>query len=208
MSNYVIEVVKAKHTVGCIYFGYGMTFDTLAEISKIRKLIDNYNENLINANIPYEVLAHRFLEKENVECDRVGLYSVLFSNTEKYVKKIYPEYVWLYEEEEESLNLSSGVIAISKKDILICKEDSHERAIINLDKNVVSFINFFDIISIDDYMEKTKISTSEFYKIPTLPSNLSLDNISFNQLEDFYELFNGGSKEFRIGDCVVKPVVR
>lgn len=196
-DSHTLEVVYDNETVGLVY--YQNKLNIVSELFELSILLENYNKNLVNEDIPGCVLAHRFLEQENVDCTRWKSCSRIFDDSFNYVSEEYGEHIWINDDTDDNF-LETGIIALCEEDIKQCQNASDHRIIIDFDKNIISILGFFLLKTKENYMKDTGISNEEYEKMKMYNITTNPDGMYFNQLDEFYDFVSTNNKGFRIDD--------
>lgn len=206
MESYSISVFKNGIRIGAALLGGN--FSALYSFEKAILLINNYNKNLVNVDLPDMVLAHRFLAGEvpSPPAYRSGLvnYSTFLDSIE-YAEKEYPLYSW---PDGGILRDNAVKIALIEPDIQKCNWQSEHFLDINLDNNTVELYGMFKREHKVLYCSKKGINYDEFdnLNLPTLDLDLSM--VSFNELTDYYTLIKENMNGFLTpkSDLVTRPI--
>lgn len=196
-QSHTVEVIYDKETVGLVYYQNNMNI--VSELFELTLLLDNYNRNLVDKNIPGCVLAHRFLEQENIDCTRWKSYSKIFKDSFDYVSSEYDEYIWISDDTDDDF-LEFGIIALCEEDIKRCQNASNHRIIVDLDRNIISILGFFELKTKEAYIKETGITDEEYEKLEMYNITTNPDGMFFNQLDDFYDFVSTNHKGFRIDE--------
>lgn len=204
MCSYTINILKNKEIIGCA-MGEG-DFSTIEELDHIASLINAYNKHLIGKNEPDAIIAHRFLEQENIEYSVWNWNCKMFPDSYQYAIENYPDYVWPSQDEAD---YAFGTIALTKEDIKDCNLESKRLAEIDLDKNMIYLHNFFTVKAKEDYAKDRGITLKELldeYDFATLDYDIT--RIFFNQLEEIDDFLADNKDGFCIysSDSIYIPV--
>lgn len=159
MYNILIYIKKNRRTMGSIFFKSIQSIEKGFEESK--KIIDNYNSNLVNLKVPEEILAMKMLQKQNIKGNLPTGLPILMDSTYVFLDNVHGNDYKII----SGINEKYGFIGMTNKDVDAYLEDSDYTIVINFDNNMIST----DIDFIDDYKTISKVQ------------------FLFNELEDYIE---------------------
>lgn len=209
----IISIAKRGDIIGNVLLSWdGLNF--LNSIRKTIDIIDNYNKNLINADLPDEIFALRMLQEENKSGTQNLVCALMLEDSDKYVRSLYGKY--LEDEELFSISEESRTIAILEKDIMNNLEYSDIHVRIDLNNMLVEFFQGMLAYNSKDAKEKFGI---DIKTLPVLKKELSksivnetanYNKVSFNALSDFYNFVEKNVEGWVIENLdsyLVKPII-
>ena len=176
MDQFSIIIQKNGEDIACVLFDTNT--DTVTNLRIMKALIDSYNENLVGKNIPDVVLAHRFLEEENIDCSLHIFRSRIMPESYKFLCDEYPGYNFPESEEKRDF----GVLSFTEKDMKESFEKGNYQALIDLDSKSIYLIHFFELENKSRYTTE-EINDMNLYKIDFNPTHFY-----FNQLDELIEI--------------------
>ena len=159
MYNILIYIKKNRRTMVSIFFKSIQSIEKGFEESK--KIIDNYNSNLVSLKIPEEILAMKMLQLQNLEGNLPTGLPILMDATYVFLDNVHGNDYEII----SGINEKYGFIGMTNKDVDAYWEDSDYTIVINFDNNMIST----DIDFIDEYKTISKVQ------------------FLFNELEDYIE---------------------
>lgn len=139
MIEKIVFVLKnSLRPVGSSY--YDKFYDIKDVFEEAKRLIDNYNSNLISLNIPEEILVLRFFQKQNVDGTLKIKFPFLMDNTYFFLDNVHGDNYEII----TGLDENYPKIGISNKDYFENIENGTWFVEINLDnKEVTINMNLF-----------------------------------------------------------------
>lgn len=201
MISYIINLQKNHSIIGNI-IRVG-AIDIMYALNDVSELIQNYNRNLISEKIPNAVLAHRFLEKENVECDIFGNHSKILPKSYELCRKAYLHYNW-----PDNNCHSDSKIALFSKDIEKNNGKSNHHIYIDLTDKKIGLLNIFRFESKREFCRTHKIKECDFNIEDLTIPDFNPETFSFNSLQDVLDYLEKCGKVFKhprcdlIGSCM------
>ena len=180
--QYLVYLVKHQVSIGVILYEDMKSISNV--FNNVSDMLKNYNKKLISEDLPNEVLAHRFLEKTDVDLsdflkgtrDAGKILGISYN----YLKDKYRSYLWYDIDIQDSKN---GLMAFVPMDILnLMSPVGIRRVQIDLDKKTIGFYDFFGKFSKEEYCKRLKIDEDEFNKMNIPIANV--EEFSFNEYED------------------------
>lgn len=181
MSSFCVNIIKDKKIVGNSF--HVMCWGTVETLNYINKLINNYNKNLVDKNLPNEVLAHRILTQEDIDESLCEFRGRLCEKSHKYYKEHFSIPL-----SDDNTDICFGRIAIIPGDISSNNMEASREVTIDLDTNTIHLTrNFIKIETKDDYCKRNNVDPSEF-NIGDIPTSLiNMRGFYFNELEEARE---------------------
>lgn len=138
--------------------------------------MNNYNKNLVSADLSEELVGVRMFEEEDEDGTLGSNTASLMSRSYQYVKGEYPNF--------KLLGLANtnihGRIALTDLDIYDNRDDADFRVIINFLTKSVDFDEMIASETLYSFMKKLPLASR-----PNTP-DFSFNKVSFNELEDAY----------------------
>ena len=174
-KSLTIEIIKDGRKLANVLFLSKEYFTSL--LARVRNIIDNYNQNLSNADLEGKLLAVRMIDEENADGTRHTHRTDLYKESEIFMSMFH-----MYNEHKPTGGRQDGMI------IGVTEEDMHYNltvirepmiAQINLDKRIVSIVNAYKTHIIKGHEKEIDETSLNFcpYNFFCLP---------FNELEDAY----------------------
>ena len=138
IEKIVFVLKKSLRPVGTSYYNKFSNIKGVFE--ETRKLIDNYNSNLISLKIPEEILVLRFFQKQNIDGSLETEFPFVMDNTYVFLDNVYGDNYEII----TSIDENSPKIGISNKDYFENIENGTWFIEINLDSREVTInMNLF-----------------------------------------------------------------
>lgn len=182
-------MIKINGKVEAVY--HYMQFNTLSVFNKIKRIIDNYNQNLTNFTGNNQMLALYILNEENRSATKNDTYYIMTANTSRLLRQNYED-VWdlfkakkevttegAVELDEESKSLHMGWIG--KFDAGIC---------VDFDTKKITSQYVFKVQGITEYCVENKILLCDFHMNDLPVVDVNLGRFNFNEIEDVIDFIS------------------
>lgn len=181
MSSFCVNIIKDKKIIGNSF--HAMCWGTVETLNYINKLINNYNKNLVDKNLPNEILAHRILTQEDIDESLCEFKGKLCEKSYKYYKSHFSIPLT-----DDNVDVCFGKIAIIPEDISNNNMEADREVTIDLDTKTIHLTrNFIKIETKSDYCKRNDIDPSDF-NIENIPTSLTnMRGFYFNELEEARE---------------------
>lgn len=176
MNQFSILIQKNGKDIACVLFNTN-TY-TITNLRIIKALIDSYNENLASKSIPDVVLAHRFLEEENIDCNLHRLHTEIMPASYEFLCDTYSG----YEFPETKVKREYGILSFTKQDMEETFSQGSYKARIDLDEKKIHTVHFFELKS------KSECTTEEANDMNLYSLDFDPNHFYFNQLNELIEI--------------------
>ena len=184
---YAIILSKENKYIGTLLMEESR-YETFGIYKHVQLLIDNYNKNLVSIadNIPKEVLAHRFLERENEACNLQVWWALLAPDTNYYVKNNIRDYSWPNLSDQK---IDFGNIGLVKSEIKDLWSRTKYKVVINLDLNEIITFNLIRREDQKAYCVRNGLSKISKKRLKEFViTDIDATKFKFNQVEDVINL--------------------
>lgn len=204
MATHAINVYKGGKIIGTSFCK--PRFQTVIQLQIMLKLIENYNRNLIGRDLPDAVLAHRFLEQENINCNRMEWHSKICSASYTYLTTNYPKFY--YPLVEDKGVVFDRTLSFETIDIKTSNMGAEHIMDVNLDANTIELAGYFWYYTEEEYCKKMKIDIKKFNKDKLAVYDNKVNTFCFNELEDLSIFISRNSEGFynNMRDIIILPV--
>ena len=174
-----IEIIKDGKTIANCYYHWSAY--TLCSLNTANKVIEYYDE-LMNQNLPDEVLAVKMFENCNSFDFFTGGVNTagLTKDSYEYMCKKYPQYTF-----KESVDRNAGLIGVTLEDMINTRNWQEGIINIDLDKKTINAGSMIDYYEAENFMEEWIDEDEEFnYEdLPDFPRD-DLDEIPFDEINE------------------------
>ena len=192
----LINIIKSDNIIGNIFYIKDYKY-TSQVLNDIKKIIENYNKNLISfKDIPDDILAQRMLDKSSMICNHNIWHADICVSSFSYLVENYPGYTFPGQSIRDA---NRGIIAVLESDILNNGLSSDHIFDIDLDKKKIAMQHAFMRLSESEYCKEFEVSLSDF-KIEDFTKVEHLIPTSFyiNELSEVLDIFGKHFMGFRV----------
>lgn len=176
MQGIVYNIIKNEEIVGNLYEPYG---NFLLAISRIIKILDNYNRNLSKSKLPDSLLVVRMLECENEDATYSNNKKPrLCDNCKEVIKACHPDFNVIDSNMED---LEKGFISVLHGGINSNIKMAYIQVFIDMDNSLISFSHAYEKCDLKVWESANKRSAANLNNCP-----YNFNSIHINELSDVY----------------------
>lgn len=193
-KDLIITITKGSFEVNCLYEDLGELGIAYKLVSSI---LENYNKNLLREEVPDELLLLRMFELNDIYNTTTFTKPLLMTSSYNLLIKKYAKYNI---DKDENRARSCGEIAITKYDRNQHESNTAGRIHIHLDTKTIRVPDerMLHQWSIKEYCKYNGYDISSFDKNNLPKTNIFIQVIKFNELEDVMEFISLAKNGFMI----------